>query len=440
MKNRLNLDFSIESSQDRANFLNTYLLQEEFLKKPPTDSELETCANYVLWGKNQNGLNVKQEKLIQLESRNKTWDNSKEESLEALIETPGFQETVFLKDRPPTRIKKQIFSREEARAESSPLVLEAFESLWKEIDKTDLIINFYEQNIGKRDKPPRENLLNKFSEEERLKFLTRAQKLSQFQYLKLKHLLVELRREQFTLRDTYKSTILTNPIVHYNEPSKILFDENITILPFGLKTNKTLLNKKIFSEDLNPEDFSEEELQQISSLIWKKKTDLKFFFDFRELDHVYQMFLLFDNLEDSSLQSDIESTLPEFIETIKFYMEMAHLSDLHKEILDLKIRQFKNQEIADIVNPKYNKTYNANYISTIFKQKIIVSINEAAKQHFEVLQNIFFPENFKKCSKCGKLLLLNNENFVRRAKSKDGFSARCKRCDKLERQRAKEKK
>ena len=101
----------------------------------------------------------------------------------------------------------------------------------------------------------------------------------------------------------------------------------------------------------------------------------------------------------------------------------------------MKLKFKQNSEIASYVNKTYNKSYNDNYISTIFHQKIISSIAEAAREHREIMENIFYPENFKKCKDCGKTLLMNTDNFVRQKKSNDGFSPRCKRCEKEKRSR-----
>jgi hypothetical protein len=58
--NRLHLDFSLVTNEERAQFLNTYLQRPEFIKLPPTEAELETMADYLLWGKDPNtGLNGK---------------------------------------------------------------------------------------------------------------------------------------------------------------------------------------------------------------------------------------------------------------------------------------------------------------------------------------------------------------------------------------------
>ena len=96
--NRLKLDFSLSSNEERKNFLDKYLEEEEtFKKKPPTEEELEMMGNYLLWGKDPDGKNVVQRKEIQIQTKNRTWDKKEEESLDALLETPTFNETLIVR-------------------------------------------------------------------------------------------------------------------------------------------------------------------------------------------------------------------------------------------------------------------------------------------------------------------------------------------------------
>ena len=125
------------------------------------------------------------------------------------------------------------------------------------------------------------------------------------------------------------------------------------------------------------------------------------------------------------------------IETFKYYAAISELSDIYQEILELKIKKKKNQDIANFINQKYGKSYTSNYISTLFKQKIIKKITETAAHHQQIVEAIFFPEEFKTCNTCGKTLLRCSDNFVRKERSKDGFTNRCKVCDKEERKRKK---
>ena len=54
MANRLNLNFGLETNKERSEFLANYLERPEFQKRPPSEEELETMSNYILWGKDPN--------------------------------------------------------------------------------------------------------------------------------------------------------------------------------------------------------------------------------------------------------------------------------------------------------------------------------------------------------------------------------------------------
>ena len=89
LHNRLKLDWTLPTSAERKKFVDEYISQISF---SPTEDELETIANYMLFGKDKDGLNVTQRGEIQIETKNKTWSRDDIESLDALIETPTFNE------------------------------------------------------------------------------------------------------------------------------------------------------------------------------------------------------------------------------------------------------------------------------------------------------------------------------------------------------------
>ena len=161
--NRLHLDFKLVTSEERTNFLNEYLQRPEFLNRPPTDEELETMSNYLLWGKNpKTGLNAKQEEGIDIETKHATWSKKTEmESLEGLMEQPTFNEASLssVDASAAIKVKKEVFSRKEALEQCPPSLVNDFKALFLLIDKTELMINFYELAHGRREKPPREELV-----------------------------------------------------------------------------------------------------------------------------------------------------------------------------------------------------------------------------------------------------------------------------------------
>ena len=441
MANRLHLDFSIQTTDGRSEFVNEYVQSPQFQRIPLTSDELETIANYILWGKDSDGLNCTQRGEIQIETRNKTWQRDDTDSLDALMESPTFNEASL---RRPTearvRTTREVFDRQKTLQECPHYLVPVFKDLFKRIDMIELMLNFYEFAHGRRKEPPREQLQKRFTEEEIQKAESISAKWNQFKYLKQRHLIVELRREQFTLRDTYAerhmSLATAEPEIDPIDPD---FDAEIPVYPLGLLNGPvgSLIFRK--EEELNPSTFNEQNLKEISKFYWDKKSESRpvTFFDFTNLEHIYELFGQLNDFEESIGALPINSNLGKLLDTLKYYIEMTDLTEAQKEILDLKINKIKNQDIADAVNKKYDKSYTANYISTIFRQKIIPRINETAEFHAKIIENLSFPENFKKCTGCGKILLIDPEKFVRKSRSKDGFSTRCKICDRNDRQKKK---
>ena len=440
--NRLKLDFSLSTDKERQEFLTQYLESDMFKQRPPTPDELETMADYLLWGKNEEGLNGKQQGL-DLRSKHGTWDDSPVDSLEELMESPTFNEA-SLSPIGAVRYtsKKEVFSREEALEQAPEYLKPQFITLFREIDKLDYQIEWYELEHGRRTKEIRSELTKQFTEEELCTLREATTHWNQYKYLKQRHWLVELRREQYTLRDSYRQTIFSQGSDDYVEPVSVSFDSGIEVLPLGLK-RKDPMSALIFKQwsALNPFNTPQSCMKDISDLYWKKQNykpgTMQQYFDFRELEHVYQLLNWQLELEDAQIaRTDIfeETGLGELLDTLQFYVEQADLTDIQREILDMKLHKKRNTDIAWDINHKYGKTYTSNYISTIFRQRIIPKINEAAQYHEKVISNIFFEEEFKECSSCGEIKLRDADNFTRKSRSTDGFSSRCKKCEKKARQ------
>ena len=441
MANRLHLDFSISGTNDRKDFVDQYVQRPEFIRAPLTEDELETIANYILWGKDEDGQSCAQRGEIQIETRNKTWQRDDTESLDAMMESPTFNEASLRRPTEArTRVPREVFDRQKALEECPEHMRAVFQDLFDRIDKLEMSIHFYEFAHGKRKEGPRAALTKRFDESDIRAAEQIASKWNQYKYLKQRHLIVELRREQFTLRDSYIEKHLRHtPPEPDLDPVHLDFDAEIPVFPLGLVGAP--FSDLVFKPDdkLNPYTYTEKELDVLIRHYWNKKSQSRppLFFDFGELEHVYELFGQLNELEEELDDLPIESNLKKLLDTLKYYISLTDLTEAQQEILDLKINKTKNQDIADIINKKYNKSYTANYISTIFRQKIIPRINETAQFHALVIENMCFEENFKKCNGCGKILLADAENFVRKSRSKDGFSTKCKKCDRADRQRKK---
>lgn len=182
--NRLHLDFSINGATDRKNFVDEYVQRPEFITKPLTEDELETIANYILWGKDPDGQSAVQKGELSIETRNKTWQRD-EESLDAIMEAPTFNEASLRRPTEArTRVAREVFDRQSTLDECPEHMRAVYTDLFRRIDKLEMSIHFYEFAHGKRKEPPRASLLKRFSEEEVRAAEAIAAKWNQYMYLK----------------------------------------------------------------------------------------------------------------------------------------------------------------------------------------------------------------------------------------------------------------
>lgn len=436
--NRLSLNFKLETDQERNDFLKNYLSENQFVNRPPTEEELETMSNYLLWGKDvTTGLNAKQSGLVELESKRKTWDTPNPiESLDGLMETPGFNENVIHPLMSTHyKVKREKFSRYESLNNCPTELRQSFQDLFDRIDRLELMINFYEFAHGKRTNPPREELVNKFTADEQAEYKAAAEKWTQFTYLKSRHLLVELRREQYLLKDMYAQPLL----VLSSTAAERLVDigNDVAVFPLGLCQGD--IGGWIFRpwDQMYPEMYAEDTKAKISDYYWSWKNrqkQEKNYLDFTNPEHVHCLLKFYGFVVEGNEKADFDSNLADLLRTIDFYIARADLNDIQREILDLKMQHWKNTDIARRINQKWGKNYTDNYISTVYRQKIIAKICAAAAYHLKLVGNLFFAEEFKTCSRCGRTLMLDEENFMHRQRSKDGFASKCKKCEKETRQ------
>lgn len=192
-------------------------------------------GNYILWGKNpESGLSIAKEAGLSIDTKHKTWSRDNIESLDELMESPAFNEAALsVYAQTQYRKPKEVFSRKEALEKCSPEMRQSFIDLFREIDRADLAITYYEIDHGKRTKEPRETLLAAFSEEERAKLREQASHWNQYRYLSMRHQLVDLRREQYSLRDAHQQTMFVADISDYVPPPDVDFDAGIPVLPLG---------------------------------------------------------------------------------------------------------------------------------------------------------------------------------------------------------------
>ena len=143
MKNRLNLDFGLVTQAERKQFVDEYTTH--FDDQPLTNAELETIADYILWGQTDASTHT-----YSLPRRHSEWTHrTPTESLDALLASPTFDEQLLI--RTPTKPDYSKFNRKAALAAArGTYYYTQLIDLFTQIDELDYSINYYELTHKRR--------------------------------------------------------------------------------------------------------------------------------------------------------------------------------------------------------------------------------------------------------------------------------------------------
>ena len=394
---KFKLDFTIESTKERLEAIKSIPL-ETLTKK-----ELETVTNYVLYGKDEDGTSIVQRKEIQIKPKFNSYQRENTTSLDALMESPTFDENIFKKDK---TIYKKVKPETLYKNEKVKDIL-GMKELW---DAIESLQNIVDQNTGKKEREEG------------------TPKLDQTQLYFLNHQLIELYGQQYQLKDIKFPTIFSkkNKAEYHTSPTENQL--NIPILPRGLFRKE---NDYEFMEPYRISGVAAHCIENEDEIIESGKPYL----DFRNKDHLYQLIQYYGDLKAFVVHQP-DSIINNLLWTLDFYIEKANLSDQQRLIVEDKKFRFQNKEIRIHLEKELGISHRENYISTIWNKAIDLII-EAVELNYDEYLCKDYKKAWKKCNKCGKLLLRDPRNFVRKSKAADGLTGRCKKCDKDVRQEKK---
>ena len=205
----------------------------------------------------------------------------------------------------------------------------------------------------------------------------------------IKKALIEMRKDQYVIKNAYRKPIVFNKINRSNCASKLIedftLDENNYIIPSGV----SLCDPKVCSLILcNYSQLKEDGWGRFENDLWY-------------------------------LMESFDKIIGEALEEYPMY----------EEIVRCKIDGMQNVEIQTILKQKYNITHSLEYISSLWRKKIPNLIASKA----EDLELDWYYLNkekgkYKRCSRCGQIKLAHNKYFSKNKTSKDGWYSICKEC------------
>lgn len=392
-----NLDFNIETSNERRDFI----ASKDLTKL--TQKELELCSNYILYGKdpNKDMTSVVDRKEVQIKTKFQSYSKKEPISLDALLESPTFNENL-LKPK-PTIYKKVKPTIDKEKAKDIPGMAE----LWEQIRKTQDLL---EENTGKKERSENSKIL------------------TQKEIYYLKHHLIELRKQQYYLMDSVVQTM--PPPQNKAEYFSNIIDlqMNYKVYPRGTMRGENDIEFKTPRIERNYGGAATDIEKEISI----KKENNKPYFNFLDKEHIYYLILNYWDIR-AAIQEIPDSPLWNLLWTLDFYIEKANLNEQQTLIVRDKKLRLLNKEIAKDLMNELGIYHQENYISTIWN-KITQQIADAAELNYDEWLSRNYDKCWKKCNTCGKELLRDPRNFVRKTKAPDGLTNKCKCCDRITRQ------
>lgn len=205
----------------------------------------------------------------------------------------------------------------------------------------------------------------------------------------IKTAIIELRKDQYVLKDAYRKPIIPKNITrskHYIPlESDFSFDDEGFVIPEGV----SLCDPKVCSAILcNYSLMKQESWGEFEKDLWYLMQE-------------------FDEVADAALKD----------------------YPLYDRICEYKVDGLQNIDIQEKLQMEFGIKHSVEYISSLWRNKIPKLIASEAEDR---LLNWYFLNEmkgkYKKCSRCGEIKLAHNKYFSKNKTSKDGFYSICKKC------------
>lgn len=412
MKKKYSLDYNIERDIDRLHAVEDIL---DTLETNPTNSELEQMASYILYGKDETGKNsVQRGETTDSDKRYKTFQKTadKLQSLDEIIDNPlsnqltlkSVEERYIYTKKKPT-ITRPKYDKNGQLIDIGDADIPGIQELWDRIDYWEKTIAINEGKIQDNNMVP---------------ILQDSYRLYQ-----LRHMLVDLRRHQYYLKDTYKPTLhfvaITQP-----QSQTYNFDSNSEYwMTYDQWENKVKNSYCNYSKNID--DY---ESKVTTKGVFVKWVVRQHKFDWENPKHICALINNYSNLYEQ-VWDKLHSWGRTLIFDFDRYVTMANLSPAREYILIRKIDKAPYPIILQELKEKFGLDYRENHLSNILNKEIPKKIANAAIRYKLELETPLSDK--KQCFRCKRYFPKNKLFFGVNNSHKDHWASSCKECERKRR-------
>ena len=423
-KKEYSLDYDIYYAKDRAAAVDKIL---DDLNTIPNNTDLEYMADYILYGKDEKYISAVDEKIIlnpQRRYSNYKTKSEKGESLDAILEDPiagpeaervASDNTISTKYKVPRLvIKRTKYHRDGTIAErgddfdTAGNEIPFMRELWERIDHYTYLHDQYTGKVPQSE-------------------WVKAHPKTQYQIWKMGHMLIDMRRSQYYIKDAY------NPELHFfnvGAPEAVPYDfDNDT--GYWLTPEEWCYRKRHPRPYDAPQPAFADAPQNEQGLVYWCVSRNRI--DYEDPKHIIALIQNYVALLRRSYEKPF-STTRTLCYDLERYVEAADLTDKEDIILCLTIARKNRFVICHVLEQEGFEMTDyqvARMQRTIIPKKIALA---AKRMRLETEMRAGTVKG-KLCSKCKKLLPATLEFFCRSSDKSDGFCCQCKDCQRKKRER-----
>lgn len=204
----------------------------------------------------------------------------------------------------------------------------------------------------------------------------------------MKKALIEMRKDQYLIKQAYQKPIAFNKITRGSKTYIPLDDTSYLDGSKVVVQGISLMDPKVVSAILcNYSHLKQDSYDSFSGDMWYLLQD-------------------FDNVSTIALKD----------------------YPIYRRIVELKVDKMQNQDIQKTLQSEFDTTYSIEYISSLWRNKIPKLIAGAAMCSFVEHEYRRRGHPMKKCTKCGQIKPAHNQFFSKNTSAADGWYSVCKEC------------
>lgn len=416
MKKRpYDLDYTIENEADRVAYVNTLVAH---LDAPLSASDLEQLGDYIMYGRDDNGQNAVQrgETLDSSRRHKETYIKASEkvESWNALLDSEAgdFNEQRLLPRESwglythPREEVRRPYRRANGTTDPGDSHIPGMRDLWKRIDKLEYTLK---ANEGKVPLKPDTPIVE-----------------SSYQLYRLRHVLIDMYKEQYALKEAHNPTLRWRVQPHnYTPPSN--FDEDTAYWMPEKEWRKKL--RKIYNPRIS-RNIDDYETKVTPNGVYVKWVVNRASFDWENPRHVRALMEHYDLLKAQN--GDNPDTWGyNLLREFEFYRQKAQFSPLREYLISRRLERANYIDLVRELEEKFGIKYNTSYMCRVLTYELPTTIARAATKYR--LLTTTPKEKCKPCERCGTVLPAHSIFFGICNTAEDKLTNVCRECDRKRR-------